>query len=179
MTYFKELLNIPNLLSLYRLIISFLLPFLWINQASSHLIYFLLISGVLSDTLDGNLARLLKQKTKLGKILDPVADKCFINMLFFLFYWEKKISLKFLSIIFLRDIFIVLGGLYLLRRGFKLYQLSPTLLGKSSTVFQLLSLIALFTHYNIKEFPSLLIDLILKITIFFYLSLRVSLYNYL
>lgn len=168
--YLRELFKVPNLISLYRLIISFILPFLWINHSSPNLIYFLLLLGVLSDTLDGNLARILKQKTKLGKILDPLADKCFINMLFFLFYWEKRIPLFFLSIIFLRDIFIVLGGLYLIKRGFKLNQLSPTFLGKISTVFQLICLVSLFTHYYIRELSYPFFEIILKTTLFFTLA---------
>ncbi|MFN3505470.1 MAG: CDP-alcohol phosphatidyltransferase family protein [Caldimicrobium sp.] len=171
MSYQKELFKIPNLLTLYRLTLSFILPFLWITKSSPTLIYFLIISGVLSDTLDGNLARILKQKTNLGKILDPIADKCFINMLFFLFYWERKISFSFLSIILLRDVFILLGGLYLLKRGFKINQLSPSLLGKSSTIFQLVSLVSLFTqYYYIKSFSQTYLEVILKTTLFFTLA---------
>lgn len=168
MSLLKDLLKLPNLLSLYRLILSFLFPLLWIKGISTYLIFFLLISAVVSDTLDGNLARLLKQKTKLGKILDPIADKSFINMLFFLLYLEKKFPLKYLLVIFLRDIFIITGSSYLLlKRGYKLQSLSPTLLGKISTVLQLISLVALFTHYYIKTLSLLYLDLILKIAIFF------------
>ncbi|MFN3567525.1 MAG: CDP-alcohol phosphatidyltransferase family protein [Caldimicrobium sp.] len=170
MSYQKELFKIPNLLSLYRLTLSFILPLLWITKSSPTFIYILIISGVLSDTLDGNLARLLKQKTNLGKILDPIADKCFINMLFFLFFWERKISLSFLSVILLRDVFILLGGLYLIKRGFKVEQLSPSLLGKTSTIFQLISLVSLFTQYYIKSFPQAYLELILKTTLFITLA---------
>lgn len=170
MSYQKELFKIPNLLSLYRLTLSFILPLLWITKSSPTFIYILIISGVLSDTLDGNLARLLKQKTTLGKILDPIADKCFINMLFFLFFWERKISLSFLSVILLRDVFILLGGLYLIKRGFKVEQLSPSLLGKTSTIFQLISLVSLFTQYYIKSFPQAYLELILKTTLFITLA---------
>ncbi|MEM1668963.1 MAG: CDP-alcohol phosphatidyltransferase family protein, partial [Thermofilaceae archaeon] len=80
----KEIFKIPNLLSLYRLLLSLIIPILWIRGFSPKWLSLLIFSGVISDTLDGNLARILKQKTDLGKILDPLADKAFINMLFFL-----------------------------------------------------------------------------------------------
>ncbi len=167
MNLVKDIIKIPNLITLYRLIISFILPVLWINKISSQLLYFLLLLGVLSDTLDGNLARFLKQKTALGKILDPLADKCFINMLFFLFYWEGKISLSFLLVIFFRDIFIITGGIFLLKKGIPTQQLTPTLLGKTSTIFQLLSLVSLFTYYYVKEISYFYVEVILKLTLFF------------
>ncbi len=93
--FWKELLTLPNLFTLSRLILSFIIPVLWVINVSERLLYGLIIFGALSDTLDGNLARILNQKSKLGKILDPLADKCFINMLFFLFYLQGKIPLSF------------------------------------------------------------------------------------
>jgi len=163
----KEIITLPNLLSLYRLIISFVIPVLWIFKVNEEVIYLLIISGVISDTLDGNLARLLKQKTSLGKALDPLADKCFINMLFFLFYLEKRVPFYFFVIILLRDLGILLGGLILLKRGIDLRNLSPTLLGKTSTVFQLLTLVLLFTTAYIRELPNSLIKAFLNLTLFF------------
>lgn len=56
-------LTIPNLLSLYRLILAFVIPVLWISEMSKEVLVILILSGVISDTLDGNLARILKQKT--------------------------------------------------------------------------------------------------------------------
>jgi len=163
----KEVITLPNLLSLYRLIISFVIPVLWVLKVKEEVIYLLIISGVLSDTLDGNLARLLKQKTALGKALDPLADKCFINMLFFLFYLEKRVTFYFFAIILLRDLGILLGGLILLKRGIDLRNLSPTLLGKTSTVFQLLTLVLLFTTAYIRELPNSLLKAFLNLTLFF------------
>ncbi|MCS7198977.1 MAG: CDP-alcohol phosphatidyltransferase family protein [Caldimicrobium sp.] len=163
----REVVAIPNILSLYRLFISFIIPVLWIYEFSSKLIYVLLITGILSDTLDGNLARLLNQKTSLGKILDPLADKVFINMLFFLFYWEGKIEGTLFTVIIVRDILILSGGLYLLLRKLDLRYLNPSFLGKTSTVFQLLTLGFLFTDAYLFRLSGSFMKLLLTTTLFF------------
>jgi cardiolipin synthase len=167
MSFKEDFLKIPNLITFYRFIASFLIPFLWIKEVDLEWIYFFLITGALSDALDGNLARLLKQKTPLGKILDPLADKLFINMLFFLLYWMDRIDLSLFSLIFGRDLFILLGAFYLFKRGHPLTGLNPTLLGKASTVFQLLSLLVLYIDLYLKNLPGEFIKQILNLTIFF------------
>ena len=95
----KDLVKIPNLLSLYRLILGLIFPFLWKLEIQDKILLILIGTAILSDTFDGNIARIFHQKTDLGKILDPLADKVFINMLFVLLYLNKNISLSFLSII--------------------------------------------------------------------------------
>lgn len=147
-------LTIPNLLSLYRLILAFVIPVLWISEMSKEVLVILILSGVISDTLDGNLARILKQKTDLGKILDPLADKAFINMLFFLLFWEGAVGLALLIVVLSRDFFILSGSLYLLKKGFNIKHLSPTPLGKTSTVVQLITLVILFVDFYFKDLPS-------------------------
>ena len=75
-------MNIPTLLTLFRIAISplFLLLYLehdWVGISSETMPYFLLaLLGIseLTDTFDGYLARKYEQVTDLGKILDPMAD---------------------------------------------------------------------------------------------------------
>lgn len=163
----SEILKIPNLLSLFRLILSFIIPILWFAKVSNKIIFGLIFLGALSDTLDGNLARFLKQKSELGKIIDPFADKCFINMLFFLFLLEGKIKPSFFGIILARDIGILLGVGFLLKGGIQLKNLNPSFLGKISTVFQLLCLLTLFTSNYIKPLPEDIIKSVVTLTLFF------------
>lgn len=160
----KDFLKIPNLLSFYRLIISFIIPGLWIKNPKNSAILYLIISGVLSDTLDGNLARILKQKTSLGKFLDPLADKCFINMLFFLLYLQKKFSAYFFFLILVRDLFILIGS-FLLIQKVKI-MLSPSILGKASTVSQLITLLTLYLHYYLISLNPILVNIVIHLTLF-------------
>lgn len=79
---YEQLFNWPNVLTLVRilvvplLVIFFYLPVGWAHLAAA--IIFAIAS--LTDWLDGYLARYLKQSTKLGAFLDPVADKLMVSI---------------------------------------------------------------------------------------------------
>lgn len=76
-----QLFNWPNLLTLARisavplLVVFYYLPVSWSHLAAA--IIFAL--ACITDWLDGYLARYLKQSTKLGAFLDPVADKLMVS----------------------------------------------------------------------------------------------------
>lgn len=76
------MLNLPNILTLIRILIIpvfvviFYFPAHWGHLAAA--IIFALASA--TDWLDGYLARSLKQSTKLGAFLDPVADKLMVSI---------------------------------------------------------------------------------------------------
>src|SRR5689334_16935558 len=73
-----RILTVPNLLSFVRLL---LVPvFLWLvlgPERDGLALLVLMISGV-TDYLDGKLARKFNQSSKIGAILDPVADRVYI-----------------------------------------------------------------------------------------------------
>ncbi len=73
-----RIVTVPNLLSITRL---FGVPlFLWlvlVPHADGWALVVLMVSGI-TDWLDGMLARTLNQASKLGQILDPVADRLYI-----------------------------------------------------------------------------------------------------
>jgi CDP-diacylglycerol--glycerol-3-phosphate 3-phosphatidyltransferase len=72
------LLNIPNLLSIFRILVIplFMILLLPANPDKVYVGGFILFSlASISDFLDGYIARSTNQITKLGKLLDPIADK--------------------------------------------------------------------------------------------------------
>jgi CDP-diacylglycerol--glycerol-3-phosphate 3-phosphatidyltransferase len=79
---YSTLFNWPNLLTLVRigavplLVIFFYMPTTWAHLIAS--LFFTI--AALTDWLDGYLARYLKQSTKLGAFLDPVADKLMVSI---------------------------------------------------------------------------------------------------
>src|SRR5580704_1107942 len=90
--------NLPNILTLIRIIVIpflvlvFYLPVAWGHIAAA--IIFALAS--VTDWLDGYLARSLKQSTKLGAFLDPVADKMMVSIALVLIVAEP--TFQFVSV---------------------------------------------------------------------------------
>jgi len=99
----------------------------------------------LSDALDGFVARAYNQKTKLGAVLDPLADKLMINLAFVFLAVNKQFATQvpqwFPMIILSRDIIIVIGS-YLINEFYGPLRVRPRISGKLTTVFQMGSVAA-------------------------------------
>jgi CDP-diacylglycerol--glycerol-3-phosphate 3-phosphatidyltransferase len=86
----ENILNLPNFISLYRLLAFPLILYFALLGHESLFVIFLCISLV-SDVLDGNLARILKMQTNFGAALDNLADICTYAMALlglFIFKWN-------------------------------------------------------------------------------------------
>lgn len=134
----KEITAAPNLISLFRLILA--APFIYFFELArtdisyfSYIIYLILIA-FLSDVVDGFVARKTNQITEFGKIIDPLADKILVAIIVIYLFVMNKIPHFYFYIIFLRDVIIFLGGLYVSRKIGKV--LPSNLLGKA-TVFSI------------------------------------------
>lgn len=69
----ENVLNVPNLISLYRLLVFPVILFMALTDRESWFVVLLSISLV-SDVLDGNIARIYKLQTNFGAALDNLAD---------------------------------------------------------------------------------------------------------
>lgn len=84
--------NLPNILTLLRIIVIpflvlvFYLPVTWGHVAAAGIF----TVAAITDWLDGYLARSLKQSTKLGAFLDPVADKLMVSIALVLIVGEPQ-----------------------------------------------------------------------------------------
>ena len=74
MKHWNKNINIPNALSVLRILIIIPFVYFFMNMRILEAMACLVISG-LSDMFDGMIARRFNQFTELGKMLDPVADK--------------------------------------------------------------------------------------------------------
>ena len=71
----KNIFTIPNILSMFRLLLLPVIVYMYMNQKDYVLTGILLVISGLTDLLDGYIARTFNMMSDLGKILDPVADK--------------------------------------------------------------------------------------------------------
>jgi len=69
----ENVLNVPNLISLYRLLVFPVILFMALTHRENWFVVLLCISLV-SDVLDGNIARIYKLQTNFGAALDNLAD---------------------------------------------------------------------------------------------------------
>ncbi|HEX6877462.1 MAG TPA: CDP-alcohol phosphatidyltransferase family protein [Nocardioidaceae bacterium] len=127
----SRVLTIPNLLSIIRL--AGVPVFLWLvlgPEEDGWALLVLLVSGI-TDWLDGYLARKLNQMSKLGQILDPVADRLYILAVVIGLAWRDIIPWWLAVLLPARD--LMLWGLvpFLRTRGY--HALPVHFLGKAAT----------------------------------------------
>ncbi len=146
------MLNIPNLITLTRvfLIPGFIMASLYHKFGLAFIIF---TTAALSDALDGFLARKLKQTTKIGVIMDPLADKALIDSAFFILsYIEKVIPPWLTTIVISRDVLLLFGG-WLLATFNKIEKVKPNILGKLTALSQFLTLFFTLFHLNFNKIP--------------------------
>ena len=101
----KLIANIPNILTLSRLFLTFpLITFLELNK--TNLVFALIIIGGLTDYFDGYFARKLNLKTRFGAIIDPLTDKIFLIIPLLWLSKMELIPFWSLSIIIFRELII-------------------------------------------------------------------------
>src|ERR1700722_5041518 len=112
------MLNLSNVLSLSRAALA--LVFLQENMV---LRLIAIILAMISDVLDGYIARRLGTTSQFGAILDPIMDKFFVFFAGGILYLEGWLSGAGLLMLLSRDISLCIFGVYLvIMRGWKDYE---------------------------------------------------------
>ncbi|MFU8818649.1 MAG: CDP-diacylglycerol--glycerol-3-phosphate 3-phosphatidyltransferase [Desulfurivibrio sp.] len=132
-------MNIPNLITLMRILLVPVLAIFLLEEQYGYALLTFIVAGV-SDGLDGFLARLLKQKTRLGAILDPLADKALLVTAFIILAVDGVIPQWLTVLVVSRDL-IILAGFGILMLNNSRVQIDPTYTSKLTTVFQLLTVV--------------------------------------
>ncbi|MBI4441059.1 CDP-diacylglycerol--serine O-phosphatidyltransferase [Candidatus Woesearchaeota archaeon] len=148
-------LNIPLVLTCCRLLLSPLI-FWAIIISQFQIATLLFFFASLTDALDGYLARRYKMETRLGSLLDPVADKVMVNATTAALVSVAGFPLVVFSLFLLRDLAIILAGIIILRKGLPLLQ--PTRLSKMTTFFQILAILSFLA--DLSFWPFLLLALL-------------------
>ena len=158
------MLNLSNVLSLSRA--GFALAFL---QENPFIRLLAIILAMITDFLDGYIARRQRTTTQFGAILDPIMDKFFVFFAGGVFYLEGRLSTFELSALLSRDVSICLFGLFLgLVKGWKGYECKAIWWGKITTVAQFAVLIGLTLHI---VFPSFVYMIFMMMAAFAFLEL--------
>jgi phosphatidylglycerophosphate synthase len=113
----SSLWTMSNALSALRVVL--VLPTLyciWLGPEYRWYVFWIVMGMVVSDILDGALARARDEVTEWGKIVDPVADKLAVDSIAALLVHMKGMPLWVAAAVIGRDVLIVVGGVMLASR---------------------------------------------------------------
>jgi CDP-diacylglycerol--glycerol-3-phosphate 3-phosphatidyltransferase len=141
----KEVFNLPNSITLIRLGVIPVLFLLLLNPGRilSLLIAIVFIIAAVTDLLDGYIARKYDIVTKIGKYIDPLADKLIVNTAMIMMIPIGRIPAWIVAVIIMRD-FAVDGLRGIASDDFVIY---ASKLGKQKTLCQIFAVSALLIHY--------------------------------
>jgi cardiolipin synthase len=140
----SSVLTVANLLTILRLIMIpvFVSAIFYERYVWALAVFFF---AAVTDGLDGLLARSLNQKTQLGAILDPMADKLLLVTAFVVlslprFTLTPPIPFWLTATVISRDVFIVLAALVInMTTGFSRFR--PSIPGKLNTFVQIVMIV--------------------------------------
>lgn len=112
-------MNIPNMISVFRILLVPIYLLVFFSNLENRFILagLIFILAGISDVLDGNIARKYNLTTKLGALLDPVADKLMLFAVLISYTVEKIIPIWILLALGAKEIVLVIGAsiLYLFK----------------------------------------------------------------
>jgi len=168
-------MNIPNLLTLFRLllipvfVVLFYSPHPWSYLASALVVAI----ASLTDWLDGYLARKLGQSTPFGAFLDPVADKVMVAVVLVLMV-ERYATPLFAfaaAVIVARELLISALREWMAELGQRA-KVAVSMIGKIKTAFQMAAILILLTVIPEHQHPMKLVGFV-----FLYISVALTLWS--
>ena len=126
--------TLSNAVSLLRVVLT--VPVVWLivlGPAYMWVTFALVVVMIVSDMLDGHLARRRNEISRWGKILDPLADKVAIGAITLVMVWFKGLPFWVIAAVLVRDGLILLASVFLV--GKKDVVVSSNIWGKMTTFF--------------------------------------------
>jgi len=147
----KEILTIPNLLSLFRLILIPIYVTIYLNarnDADYYIAAGILAVSCLTDLIDGKIARHFNMISTVGKILDPFADKATQFTLIICLAVNYNVLWYIVTLFIIKESFQLIAGSINLRKGRMLK--GALISGKICTTVLFISLIFMVMVPNLK-----------------------------
>ncbi len=113
---------------------------------------FIYVLAALSDLIDGWYARRFNQSSRLGKRLDPLADKLLINLGYVFVaanpHFSPGVPLWAPPLFLARDVYIVLGA-YFINERYGPFKVAPRLSGKTTTALQMAAMVSVLASLRL------------------------------
>lgn len=153
----KEIMTIPNMLSLFRLVLIPVYVTIYLNAKTDTdyaLAATILAVSCLTDLIDGKIARHFNMISNLGKVLDPVADKA-TQFTLMICLAVRYNMFQYNTLWFMSALFVVKEGFQLIAGGIRLRQgrmlKGAQMTGKICTTVLFMSLILMVMIPNLSE----------------------------
>lgn len=143
-------MNLPNKLTVMRIVLSFVFMFFIFTAGFSAKVLAFAAFAVASitDFFDGYIARKYNLITDLGKLLDPIADKILVLTAFSAFVYMQIIPVWMLLIIIFRELLITVSRLFLAKKG---KVIAASIWGKYKTVSQMMAIFIILIFVLLQE----------------------------
>ncbi len=128
-------LNLPNLITLARLL-SVPLAIWLIVEAHYGVAFWVFVGAGVSDALDGYIAKRFDRRTRLGALLDPIADKALLAGVYITLGIAGQLPHWLVILVVLRDV-LILGGFALIQATTAQPHLGPLFISKVNTSMQI------------------------------------------
>jgi cardiolipin synthase len=128
-------LNLPNLITLGRLL-SVPLAVWLIIEARYGVAFWIFVGAGISDALDGYIAKRFDRRTRLGALLDPIADKALLVGVYLTLGIAGQLPHWLVILVILRDV-LILGGFALIQATTAPQHLGPLFVSKVNTSVQI------------------------------------------
>lgn len=154
--------DIPNLITSLRIVL--VAPILWLllEERYGPVLLLFVVAGV-SDALDGFLAKYFGWTSRLGGILDPLADKLLLMGTILALGWLGQLPIWLVALVVLRDVVIVSGAIsyHLLIERF---EATPLPISKLNTLLQLILVLAVMVDGGVTPLPAGLLQGLIALT---------------
>ena len=147
--------DIPNIISVLRILLVVPVVLLLAKREFGLALVLFALAGI-SDGLDGYLAKRNRWDSRLGSILDPLADKALLVSSYLILGWLGEIPVWLVVVVLARDAVIITGALayhYFIEQ----YEMDPTVLSKLNTLSQILLVLAVVFSLGLYPLPQTLI----------------------
>ena len=128
-------MNLPNALSLGRLLAVPVIVWLLLQEAYVGAFVVFVLAGV-SDAVDGYLAKQFGMDTEIGRFLDPIADKTLLVSIYITLGYQEILPVWLVILVVSRDLLIV-GGALLAYTMSQPMRPTPLFISKINTVLQI------------------------------------------
>lgn len=128
--------------------ILLVMPVVWalLNLEYATALILFAVAGF-TDALDGFLAKHFHWESRLGSILDPLADKLLLVSSFLVLAWIELIPLWLVAVVIIRDLLIIIGGV-VYHYVFVQFDMAPSRISKANTFFQIIFVLAVVFYHG-------------------------------